>query len=78
MKAHVLYDDDGNVGAMSHARPRRKGTSAGRGGFLPGEGQHTAFLDVPEELAHFKPRDLHEAIRVEHRDGKPHLVAKKG
>ena len=77
MKAHVLYDDAGNIGAMSHPRPRKNGTFAPPSGFLPGKGQYTAVLDVPEELAHLKPRELHEALQVEHRDGKPRLVARK-
>jgi hypothetical protein len=77
MKAHVLFDDEGNVGAMSHPKHGKKSGSGGQGGFIPGPGQHTALLDVPAELADLKPRDLHSAVRViNHYEGTPRLVAK--
>jgi hypothetical protein len=81
MKAHILFDDEGRVGAMSHNHIKKHGyikkSAAGEhGGFLPGPGQHTAFLDIPEELAHLKPRDLHDSVRVELKAGTPRLVAK--
>jgi hypothetical protein len=72
MKAHVLFDNEGHVAAMSH---RKEPT--GQWGFLAGPGQHTATLEIPAELAHLKPRDLHESLRVEHEHGSPRLVAKK-
>jgi len=76
MKAHVLFDNEGNVGAMSHPHPKKKSASEGKGGFLPGPGQNTALVDVPAELAHLKPRDLHESVRVDFKGSTPRLVAK--
>ena len=76
MKAHILFDDEGRVGAMSHSKHGKKGGAVGHGGFLPGAGQHTALLDIPAELEHLKPRELHESVRVEVKEGTPRLVAK--
>ena len=76
MKAHVLFDDDGVVGAMSHPDRGIPGKPAGQGGFLPAPGQHTAHLEVPAELAHLKPRDLHAAVRVALENGTHRLVAR--
>jgi hypothetical protein len=76
MKVHVLFDDKGHVGAMSHSK-HRKDASGVEGGFLPGPGQYTAILEIPKELEHLKPRELHEAVCVEHKDGTPRLVAKR-
>jgi hypothetical protein len=76
MKAHVLFDSDGRVGVISHQKHGKKGTAGEQGGFLPGVGQHAALLDIPADLAHLKPRDLHESVRVEHKAGAPRLVAK--
>lgn len=75
MKAQILFDDEGHVGAMSHAKPRTKSGSGRLGSFVPGPGQHTAVLDVPAELEHLKPRALHESVRVEVKEGTPRLVA---
>jgi hypothetical protein len=75
MKTHILFDDEGRVGAMSHNHIK-KSVAGEHGGFLPGPGQHTAFLDIPAELAHLKPRDLHDSVRVELKGGTPRLVAK--
>jgi hypothetical protein len=76
MKVHVLYDDTGKVGVMSHPDHGVKKASGGQGGFKPGPGQHTAYLELPADVSRLKPRERHEAVRVEHRGGTPHLVAK--
>jgi hypothetical protein len=76
MKTHILYDDKGTVGAMSHSKGGKKAGSGGPGGFLPGPGQHTALLDIPAALEHLKPRELHESVCVEVKGGMPRLVAK--
>jgi hypothetical protein len=75
MKVHILFDDTGHVGAISHPRAGKKGEVL-LGGFRPAAGQHAAIVEVPVELRHLKPRDLHEAVRVEHVKGEPRLVAK--
>jgi hypothetical protein len=76
MKAHVLFDNEGRVGVISHQRNGKMGASEKHGGFLPGAGQHAALLDIPAELAHLKPRELHESVRVEKKGGTPRLVAR--
>jgi hypothetical protein len=73
MKAHILFDDNGHIGAMSHAK---KSASGKPGGFRPGPGQHTAFLEIPAEFANLNPRELHEQVRVERGTGTVRLVAK--
>jgi hypothetical protein len=77
MKVHILFDDAGNVGAISHPRTGKNGEAV-LGGFTPHEGQHMATVEVPSELGHLKPRDLHDAVRVEHVGGVPRLIAKDG
>jgi hypothetical protein len=51
MKVHVLYDDTGKVGVMSHPDHGVKKASGGQGGFKPGPGQHTAYLELPASFA---------------------------
>lgn len=75
MKVHVLFDDAGHLHAISHPRPGKNGEVL-LGGFRPREGQRAAIMEVPVELRHLKARDLHEAVRVEHVKGVPHLIAK--
>jgi len=75
MKVHILFDDAGHVGAISHPRPGKNGEVV-LGGLRPGAGQHAAIMEVPVELRHLKARDLHEAVRVEHVAGVPRLITK--
>lgn len=75
MKINILYDDAGKLLGMSHPRPGKKPGSTILGRFVPHTGAHTATVDVPAELRHLKPRALHDSVRVELRDGSPHLVA---
>jgi hypothetical protein len=71
-KAHVLFDEEGSVGAILHP----KESSAEESGFLPGPRQHTAILETPAELAHLKPRYLHDSVRIAHPRDVPRLIAK--
>jgi hypothetical protein len=75
MKVHVLFNDAGEVGAIFHPKTQKGGFES-RAGFRPGEGQHTAILDVPRELEALKPRALHEAVQVETRGGSYRLKVK--
>jgi hypothetical protein len=78
MKAQVLFDDTGNVGAVLHPAvdsnlPLQEGNP--RGSFRLHPGQRSAMLEIPPELQHLKPRELHESIRVEVKEGlAPRLV----
>ena len=79
MKVHVLYDESGHVGAILHGGTQASGAGPVKGqtlrqGFAPREGQHAAVLDVPAELEHVKPRQLHDAVRVVVKQGRPQLV----
>jgi hypothetical protein len=75
MQVAIVFDDAGKLLGMSHPKPGKKPGSLILGRFLPHQGQHTATVEVPKELRHLKPRALHDAVRVEHRRGAPHLVA---
>ncbi len=78
MKVHVLFDDAGHIHAISHPVPRKgaktaKGAKPGTlGGFRPHASQHMATVEVPAEAAGL----THDSVRIEHRAGQPHLVAK--
>ena len=75
MKVHILYDKSGHVGAILHPGTHASGKAPGqRRGFTPREGQHVALVEVPAEFEGLKPRQLHDAVRVEVEQGKPHLV----
>jgi hypothetical protein len=76
MKVDVLFNDSGDVGAMSHPRPGNKGATTALGGLRPGKGQYLATVEVPDNLSHLKPRELHDAVRVDNKGGSPRLVAK--
>lgn len=76
MKAHILFDDTGLVGAILHIKEKASEKQIACG-FSPGPGHHTAILDIPAELHHLKPRELHDSVRVELSDHSPRLVAKK-
>jgi hypothetical protein len=72
MKRHVVFDEAGNVGVIV----RESASGKQSVGFLLHEGQREATLDVPPELEHLKPRELHDSVRVDLKGGSPLLVAK--
>lgn len=76
MKVNIVYDDEGKIHGMGHPIPGKEEGSTRLARFDPLPGQQTATVEVPAELEHLKPRELHDSIRVEHRDGSPHLVHK--
>ena len=77
MKVNVLFDDSGKIHAISHPIEGKKEGSAVLGRFIVHPGQSAATVEVPTELRHLKPRDLHDGVQLEHRDGSPRLVARK-
>ena len=75
MKVHVVYDDAGRIQAISHPIPGKNGAPT-LGRFRLHPGQHIATLQVPAEVAGLTPRQLHDAVRIDLRNGAPRLVAK--
>jgi hypothetical protein len=73
MKVVVLFNDAGCVGGIFHPASEKQLNS---GGFVPQHGQHSAIMEIPPELQHLKPRELHDSVRVEVIGGSPTLVAK--
>ncbi|HEY4931251.1 MAG TPA: hypothetical protein VII23_06740 [Terriglobales bacterium] len=71
MKVITLFDETGKVYALFH--PSSK-PDAPELQFAPANGQRVETLEVPVELEHLKPHQLHAAVCVEHRSGKPALV----
>ena len=79
MKVVVLFDDAGNVVGIFYPVLKsgtREVSEKPDGGFIPQYGQHSATLEVPSELQHLKPRELHDSVRVEVIGGSPALVVK--
>ena len=75
MKMHVLYDREGNV--IAAGLPKRLAIEmAPDFGPEPGEDQHSAELEVPEELTGTKFHELGERLRVDTK-GKPHKLVSK-
>src|SRR5689334_10128045 len=81
MKAHVLFDEGGQVHGVLLAMPRQKGgkenlakepTLTARAH----ERQRLATLEIPRELEELKPVELHKRLRVETTGGSLRLVAK--
>ena len=71
MKVTALFDETGKVHALFHPSGKPDAPVLH---FVPAHGQRVATLDIPVELEHLKPHQLHAAVRVEHRSGKPELV----
>ncbi len=76
MKIHVLYDKQGNVISTGLPMPPSIDIQAPRSGPEPQEGQHTAELEVPEELTRLKPDELSERLQVDTKS-KPHKLVSK-
>jgi hypothetical protein len=80
MKAHVLFDDRGEIHGVlvpSVIKHDRKGLQ--QEPFLSlrsQKGQRSATLEIPQELQHLKPRELHSSARVEGNGDSARLVSK--
>jgi hypothetical protein len=80
MKLDILFDEAGNVLGMLH----RSSASTGQPStgeepnveFAPGDTEHVATLEIPEELRHLTPSELHASVRVERSGKEPRLAAK--
>jgi hypothetical protein len=80
MKAHVLFDEAGRVGAILHLSTETKAANdASRkplaAGFSLREGQQEAILEIPSEVVHLKPRELHDSVHVDLSGASPRLAA---
>lgn len=58
MRLNVVYDDQGTILATSEVVP-------GGDVALPGPGDHTAEMDVPDELAKTAPDELLQRVQVD-------------
>ena len=72
MKLLALFDKTGKIHALF--QPSTEG-DAPQLSFHPQAGRRAAMLDVPAELHHLNPGQLHAALRVELRGGTPRLAA---
>jgi hypothetical protein len=78
MKAHVLFDEKGNI----HGVLVPSGIKHNKEGEQPSltlraqDGQRAATLEVPANLQHLKPREIHASARVEGSGGSARLVSK--
>jgi|307.fasta_scaffold1524058_1 hypothetical protein len=73
MKIVALFDKSGNIHALFHPSSE---PDAPKLYFRPRKGQRAETLEVPSELRHLKPGQLHAAVKVDLRGGVPHLVAR--
>jgi hypothetical protein len=76
MRAHVLFDDGGEIIAMMHL-PERAILGQPDFGFVADAGEQVVTLEIPGELEVLNARQLHLASRVDLSQGAPRLVAKK-
>jgi hypothetical protein len=58
MRLSIVYDDNGTILAAAEVGP-------GGDVVLPGAGEHTAEMDVPEQLAEAPPEELLERLQVD-------------
>lgn len=66
MRVLTLFDESGKVLAMFHPSPKLKEQeNVPVVAFRPGQGQYAKELEVPQHLEKIKPKDLHQAVRVE-------------
>ena len=72
MKVLALFDESGKIHALFHPSKER---DAPQFRFDPASGHRAETLEVPAELHHLKPGQLHAATRVELAGGTPRLVA---
>jgi hypothetical protein len=78
MKAQVLFDETGVIHAIMHPSSDDKSDKQNRpiATLKPNDKQRSATLEIPREIEHLKPRELHDAVRVEFSGGTPRLVAR--
>ena len=72
MKVTALFEENGKIIALFHqsAEP-----DAPKLSFAPAEGR-SGVLEVPPELRHLKPAQLHKAVHVDLSSGTPRLIAR--
>jgi hypothetical protein len=73
MKVTALFEENGKIIALFHqsAEP-----DAPKLSFAPAEGRRSGVLEVPPELRHLKPAQLHKAVHVDLSSGTPKLIAR--
>lgn len=81
MKVQVVFDETGKIHAMlrplNQVRSSKENSENSPVAVLrPNHGQRLETLDIPADLQHLKPVELHNSIRVEVGKGSPRLVAK--
>jgi hypothetical protein len=76
MRAHVLFDERGEIIAMMQL-PERPVHGQPDFGFVTDAGEQVATLEIPGELEVLNARQLHLASRVDLSQGVPRLVAKR-
>jgi hypothetical protein len=69
-----LFDKRGKIHALFHPSTE---ADAPRLRFHPEPGRRAEMLDVPADLHHLNPGQLHAALRVDLAGGKPRLAAQK-
>jgi hypothetical protein len=77
MKAHILYDDSGEIGALHIVAEGEESDRGVRFSFGERPGVHVATVDVPVEFENLSLRELHAAVRVDPNRPEPGLIAYK-
>jgi hypothetical protein len=71
MKSTIIYDEHGNIAAISKVLdPKTAGGNVTGGRVMPGKGQHMLEVDLTHELAGMPLLDIHKHYRVDHRKSK--------
>jgi hypothetical protein len=76
VKAQVVFDATGKVVAMYHMPSVRPDAKHPIVTLRPQAGQDLAILDIPDELCHLEPQELHASIYVDRRGDSPRLALK--
>jgi hypothetical protein len=77
MKAQVLFDNAGKIIGMLHLLSEENSRKGPVATLSPQAGQNLATLNIPAELHHLKPIELHASLRVDLSGGSPRLVHRK-
>jgi hypothetical protein len=75
MKLHVVYDNEGQIIALSAPLPPAYDFATPNSGAMASEGQQVADVELPDEFASMSLGDLSERLQVT-LDGAPSLQAR--
>lgn len=76
MKVTVLYDSEGKIIGMAHESAGASNQPGAKTTFVPRDGHLLREMEVPQQLRHLKPIELHDAVVVDTKRSPHELVTK--